>query len=100
MHKAQYPVPNTDPKFAEVLKNISITLSQLLLFQHSSNTPKDSFFMLASAHIQVIASACNLTLEQIIKIRDWVFLRTKAGNKTYRYQSIADAIYQTTMQGK
>jgi hypothetical protein len=54
MHKAQYPVSNTDPKFAEVLNNISIIPSQLLLFQHSGNAPKDEILVRYTSEVPCI----------------------------------------------
>jgi hypothetical protein len=62
LHKAQHPVSAETPEFSEVLKIISITPPQLLLFQRFIDKSKDSFFMLATAHVQVVATAaCNLT---------------------------------------
>jgi hypothetical protein len=40
--------------FSEVLKIISITPPQFLLFQRCTDKSKDSFFMLATAHVQVV----------------------------------------------
>jgi hypothetical protein len=45
----------------------------MCLYQNCLAKPKDSFFISASVHIQVISHACGLTTKDMLKMRRWFF---------------------------
>jgi hypothetical protein len=72
----------------------------MCLCQNCLAKPKDSFFISASVHIQVISHACGLTTKDMLKMRGWFFLKKKSlGGSPYRYQSFSDSVYETTKLG-
>jgi hypothetical protein len=77
LHKAQQSVDADAPGFSEALKNIVIPAKLMYLYQNCLVKPKESFFIAAIAHIQVISEACGLSAEDMIKMRGWVFLQKK-----------------------
>jgi hypothetical protein len=59
--------------------------------------------MLATAHVQVVATACDLTPQALIKMRGWVFVKKKicaGAGSTYRYQSFANSVYKTLVEAE
>jgi hypothetical protein len=100
LHKAQQPVAADAPGFREALQNIVIPQEMMILYQTCVTQPKESFFLSALAHIQVISKACGLSTQEMIQIRGWVFLnKNSLRGAPYRYQSFADALYDTVMLG-
>ncbi len=72
LHKAQQPVAADAPGFRQASENIVIPLQMMLLYQHCLEKPKESFFISALAHIQVILKVCGLTTKEMIQMRGWV----------------------------
>jgi hypothetical protein len=100
LHKAQQPVAANAPGFREALESITIPPQMMFLYQTCLAKPKESFFISAIAHIQVISKACGLSTEEMIKMRGWVFLKKKSPKGApYRYQSFADSVYETVVLG-
>ena len=100
LHKAQQPVAADAPGFREALENIVIPAEMMFLYQHCLAKPKESFFISATAHIQVISKACGLSPQEMIKMRGWVFLKKKSSKGApYRYQSFSDSVYETMLAG-
>ncbi len=88
------------PGFRQALENIIIPAEMMFLYHHCLAKPKESFFISAIAHIQVISRACGLTTKEIIKMRGWVFLKKKSlKGAPYRYQSFSESVYQTLVHG-
>jgi len=61
LHKAQQPVAADAPGFREALELFIIPAEMMFLYQHCLAKPKESFFISATAHIQVISKACGLS---------------------------------------
>jgi hypothetical protein len=100
LHKAQQPVAVDAPGFREALENIVIPQEMMFLYQTCLAQPKESFFISAIAHIQVIAKACGLSTQEMIMMRGWVFLnKISLNGAPYRYQSFADSLYDTVTLG-
>jgi hypothetical protein len=97
LHKAQQPVAADAPGSREALENIVIPQEMIFLYQNCLAQPKESFFISATAHIQVISKACGLSTQEMIKMRGWVFLKNKTLKQgaRYRYQSFQDSVYNT-----
>ena len=100
LHKAQQPVDVNAPGFREALEKIVIPPQMIYLYQHCLAKPKDSFFISAIAHIQVISKVCGLSTQEMIKMRGWVFLKKKSPKGApYRYQSFSESVYETMILG-
>ncbi len=69
LHKAQQPVSANAPGFSEALENFAVPPQMMFLYNSVLEKPKESFFISAIAHIQVISLACGLTSEEMIKMR-------------------------------
>ena len=99
-HEAHKPVAADAPGFREALDNITIPTEMMFLYQHCLAKPKDSFFISATAHIQVISKVCGLTTKEMIQMRGWVFINRKTPKGVrFRYQSFFESVYQTTKLG-
>jgi hypothetical protein len=100
LHKAQQPVAADAPGFREASENIVIPPEMMFLYQHCLAKPKESFFISAIAHIQVISQVCGLTTKEMIQMRGWVFLKKKSSKGSpYRYQSFSESVYETMIVG-
>jgi hypothetical protein len=73
LHKAQQPVSADAPGFREAMDGFVVPPQLMHLYQNCLAKPKDSFFISASVHIQVISHACGLTTKDMLKMRGWVF---------------------------
>jgi hypothetical protein len=73
LHKAQQAVATAAPGFGEALDRRAILPQMMHLCQHCLAKPKDSFFISAGAHIQVISQACGLTTKAMLKMRGCFF---------------------------
>jgi hypothetical protein len=99
-HKAQYPVSINAPGFREASEQVTIPAKLTYLYNNCLKSTKEAFFISALSHIQVIATICGLSTEDIIKMRGWVFLRKKSSKGPhYRYQTFADAVYEIVKRG-
>jgi hypothetical protein len=100
LHKAQQPVAADAPGFREASEKIIIPSEMMLLYQHFLAKPKESFFISAMAHINIISKVCGLSMQEMIKMRGWVFLRKKSlKGAPYRYQTFSESVYATMMLG-
>jgi hypothetical protein len=100
LHKAQQSVAADALGFREALENIVIPPEMIFLYQHCLAKPKESFFILAIAHIQVISKVCGLTTKEMIQIRGWVFLKKRSPKGApYWYQTFSESVYETIMLG-
>jgi hypothetical protein len=100
LHKAQQPVSADAPGFCEAMDVFVVPPQLMCLCQNCLAKPKDSFFVSASVHIQVISHVCGLTTKDMLKMRGWVFLKNEwLGGSPCRCQSFSDSVYKTTKLG-
>jgi hypothetical protein len=100
LHKAQQPVSADAPGFREAMDGFVVPPQLMHLYQNCLAKPKDSFFISASVHIQVISHACGLTTKDMLKMRGWIFLKKKSlGGSLCRHESFSDSVYKTTKLG-
>jgi hypothetical protein len=94
------PVSADAPGFCEAMDVFVVPPQSMRLYQNCLAKPKDSFFISASVHIQVISHACGLTTKDMLKMRGWVFLKKKSlGGSPCRHQSFSDSVYETRKRG-
>ena len=95
-HKAQLPVAQDAPGFLEANDALIIPRTLRHLYNNCLTQTKPAFFISATAHVHAIAQVCGLTIEQMIKMRGWVFLKSKrSGRSSHRHQTFSDSVYDT-----
>ena len=73
MHKAQHAVSTDAPGFKQALDELVIPRTMLLLYTNCLDRPKESFYLSATSHIQIIAQCCGVSVPDLIRMRGWVF---------------------------
>jgi hypothetical protein len=95
LHKVQHPVTPDAPGFLEALDALVIPPALKQLCNNCLTPTKPAFFISATAHLNVISQACGLTTEEMIKMRGWVFLKTKSSDRSpCRHQTFSNSSMQ------